>query len=288
MCPQAQEEPASRQIFMLPASVIIHLPGGPMLRYESFIEIDAPVEFVFDLLADFERYPHWMGGVREVRRTGRRTTHWRAETALDFDVEWEAETTVFHPDRRIVWRSTRGDIHADGEAILAETERGTTVLHYVLGYDTPAGRSGERAAQFFGEHPLRRLERDLGRFKRLAERSAAERDEPNFAPYAREARPQADGRRRDERGDSRRPPEERGGWGFEEIQRRHRHHDEYNERARGDGHERDRVRAERGPNRRSDERDRGRERDEHQRVSARDRRERDGHERDEHGLDRAR
>ncbi|HZI18666.1 MAG TPA: SRPBCC family protein [Pyrinomonadaceae bacterium] len=207
-----------------------------MLRYESFIEVDAPVELVFDMLADFEAYPSWMGGVRDVRRTGARTTHWVAETALDVDVEWDAETTVFNPDRRIVWRAFRGDIHADGEAVLAQTERGTTVLHYVLGYDTPAGRSGERAAQFFGEHPLRRLERDLARFRRLAERKAgrqdgrpgtvsvaprtsSERDPRGFRPASR-----SDDRRGGApRHDQRRSPQDRGGWGYEEIQRRHRH-----------------------------------------------------------------
>jgi uncharacterized protein YndB with AHSA1/START domain len=146
-----------------------------MRRFESFIEVEAPVERVFDLLADFEAYPRWMGGVRDVRRTGRRTTHWVAETALDFDVEWDAETTHFEPDRRIVWRAFRGDVHADGEAVLAETERGTTVVHYVIGYDTPAGRDGAGAAPFFGEHPKRRLERDLGRFKRLVEGEARSR-----------------------------------------------------------------------------------------------------------------
>jgi uncharacterized membrane protein len=145
-----------------------------MRRFESFIEVEAPVELVFDLLADFESYPRWMGGVRDVRRTGRRTTHWVAETALDFDVEWDAETTHFEPDRRIVWRAFSGDVHADGEAVLSETERGATVVHYVLGYDTPAGRDGERVTPFFGEHPKRRLEKDLARFKRLAERTYRE------------------------------------------------------------------------------------------------------------------
>jgi uncharacterized protein YndB with AHSA1/START domain len=240
-----------------------------MLRYESFIEIDAPVEFVFDMLADFERYPRWMGGVRDVRRTGKRTTHWIAETALDVDVEWDAETTVFNPDRRIVWRSFRGDIHADGEAVLAQTERGTTVLHYVLGYDTPAGRSGERAAQFFGEHPLRRLERDLARFKRLAERVSAGQDDVSFVPRSRDVRPRADNRQGGSREDARRRAEDRGGWGFEEIQRRHRRRDESDERERGDGYERNRVRDERGQNHGSDERERGRERDGQQRVSGR-------------------
>jgi uncharacterized protein YndB with AHSA1/START domain len=142
-----------------------------MRRYERFVEIDAPVERVFDLFADFEAAPRWAGGVRDVRRTGRHTFRWVAETALDIDVEWEAEVVVFAPDRRIVWRAIGGDIHADCEAVFSETPAGTTLLRVVRGYDTPGGRTGRAVARFFGRHPEEQLEEDLGRLRRLAERS---------------------------------------------------------------------------------------------------------------------
>jgi hypothetical protein len=142
-----------------------------MRRYERYVEIDAPVERVFDMFADFEAVPRWAGGVRDVRRTGRRTFRWTAETALDLDVEWEAEVVVFAPDRRIVWRSVGGDIHADCEAVFSETPEGTTLLRVVRGYDTPGGRTGRAVARFFGRHPEEQLEEDLARLKRVAERS---------------------------------------------------------------------------------------------------------------------
>ena len=142
-----------------------------MKRYEHFVEIDAPVERVFDMFADFEAAPRWAGGVVDVRRTGRRTFRWVAETALDIDVEWEAEVVVFAPDRRIVWRSVGGDIHADCEAVFSMTPDGTTLLRVVRGYDTPGGRTGRAVARFFGRHPEEQLEEDLAHLKRLAERS---------------------------------------------------------------------------------------------------------------------
>jgi hypothetical protein len=142
-----------------------------MRRYERFVEIDAPVERVFDIFADFEAAPRWAGGVLDVRRTGRRTFRWAAETALDIDVEWEAEVVVFAPDRRIVWRSVGGDIHADCEAVFSVTPDDTTLLRVVRGYDTPGGRTGRAVARFFGRHPEGQLEEDLARLKRLAERA---------------------------------------------------------------------------------------------------------------------
>ncbi|HEX8353465.1 MAG TPA: SRPBCC family protein [Pyrinomonadaceae bacterium] len=141
-----------------------------MRRYERFVEIDAPVERVFDIFADFEAAPRWAGGVRGVRRTGRRTFLWVAETALDIDVEWEAEVVVFAPDRRIVWRSVGGDIRADCEAVFSVTPEGTTLARVVRGYDTPGGRTGRAVARFFGRHPEEQLEEDLARLRRLAER----------------------------------------------------------------------------------------------------------------------
>jgi uncharacterized membrane protein len=148
-----------------------------MRRYERFVEIDAPVERVFDLFADFEDAPRWMGGVRAVWRTGRHTFLWIAETALDLDVEWQAEVIVFEPDRRIVWRSFRGDVRADCEAVFSMTPRGTTLMRVVRGYDTPGGYAGERVARFFGRHPARQLEEDMARLKRIAERVARGRHE---------------------------------------------------------------------------------------------------------------
>jgi uncharacterized protein YndB with AHSA1/START domain len=146
-----------------------------MRRYERFVEIDAPVERVFDLFADFEATPRWAGGVRDVRRTGRRTFRWVARTALDIDVEWDAEVVVFAPDRRIVWSSVGGDIHADCEAVFSMTPDGTTLVRVVRGYATPGGRTGRAVARFFGRHPEEQLEEDLARLRRLAERARDER-----------------------------------------------------------------------------------------------------------------
>lgn len=147
-----------------------------MQRFEREIEIEAPVERVFDMLGDFENYPRWMEGVREVRRADRRRTHWVVETALETDVEWDAETVVYAPDHRIAWRTVHGDVQADGEAVLTEMRPGSTHLRFMMGYDTPGGRTGERVARFFGEHPEKRLADDLRRLKRLAERGTRRGD----------------------------------------------------------------------------------------------------------------
>jgi uncharacterized membrane protein len=179
-----------------------------MRRYERFVEIDAPVERVFDIFADFGAAPRWAGGVLDVRRAGRRTFLWVAETALDLDVEWEAEVVVFAPDRRIVWRSVGGDIRADCEAVFSVTPEDTTLLRVVRGYETPGGRTGRAVARFFGRHPDEQLEEDLARLKRLAERSRRMDVDERRARRAGGPPPRVMRVERDERGDERRRRDE--------------------------------------------------------------------------------
>lgn len=145
---------------------------------EKIIEIDAPVERVFDLFSDFESFPRWMRNIKEVRYTGRRYTRWTADAPLGSSVEWEAETTHFEPDHRIAWRTVRGDVDTSGEVIFEETARGTTRLRVVLGYDPPAGRLGALVASLFGKNPERQLAEDLERFAGVAEGRRGSRPVP--------------------------------------------------------------------------------------------------------------
>ena len=141
-----------------------------MQRVERVIEIDAPVERVFDLFSDFENFPRWMRHIRRVYYTGRRYTRWTADAPLGTSVEWEAETTRFEPPHTIAWRSVRGDVETEGEVTFRETRRGTTILRVVMGYEPPAGRLGAFVAGVFGADPERQLDEDLDRFAEVAER----------------------------------------------------------------------------------------------------------------------
>jgi uncharacterized protein YndB with AHSA1/START domain len=136
---------------------------------ERVVEIDAPVERVFDLMSDFESFPRWMQNITEVRRTGRRHTRWFADGRSGNGVEWETETTALEPDHRIAWRSSRGDIRTEGEAVFEQTRRGTTLLRVVLGFDDSDRRSHEQLRSVFGGNPVRQLEGDLDRLAGLAE-----------------------------------------------------------------------------------------------------------------------
>jgi uncharacterized membrane protein len=146
-----------------------------MERTEKSIEVNAPVGVVFDLYSDFESFPKWMKHVKEVRRTGENYTRWTADAPLGLNIEWEAETTALEPNRKIAWRTVRGDVEMEGEVTFAESGGDKTLVHVALGYKPPAGHLGTLVAKLFGNDPDKEIDEELQNFKKLAESKAAKR-----------------------------------------------------------------------------------------------------------------
>jgi len=78
-----------------------------MERIEKTFEIDVPVRTVYNQWTQFEDFPRFMDGVKEVRQLDDTHLHWRA-TIAGKDKEWDAEIVEQVPDQRIAWRSTSG------------------------------------------------------------------------------------------------------------------------------------------------------------------------------------
>jgi uncharacterized membrane protein len=143
-----------------------------MESVEKSIEINAPVGVVFELYSDFEKFPEWMEHIKEVRSSGPRLTRWAADAPLGINVEWEAEITEFEPNRKVAWRTLRGDVEMNGVVKFEETQRGTTMMHVSIDYEPPAGHLGTLLAKFFGNDPDKQIDEDLRRFVKLAESRA--------------------------------------------------------------------------------------------------------------------
>jgi uncharacterized membrane protein len=71
------------------------------------IEIDVPVSTAFNQWTQFEEFPRFMQGVKEIQQLDDTHLHWRAEIAGK-EEQWDAEITHQIPDRRIAWRSVTG------------------------------------------------------------------------------------------------------------------------------------------------------------------------------------
>jgi uncharacterized membrane protein len=78
-----------------------------MERVEKFVEVNRPVSTVYNQWTQFEEFPQFMTGVKEVRQLDDTHLHWRAEI-WGKEKEWDAEITEQEPDRRISWQSVSG------------------------------------------------------------------------------------------------------------------------------------------------------------------------------------
>jgi uncharacterized membrane protein len=81
--------------------------GVTMERIEKSVEVDCPVRTVYNQWTQFEDFPSFMAGVKEVRQIDDTHLHWSAEV-WGRDEEWDAEITEQTPDERISWRSVGG------------------------------------------------------------------------------------------------------------------------------------------------------------------------------------
>ena len=82
-----------------------------MERIEKSIEVGCPVRTVYNQWTQFEDFPKFMDGVKDVKQLDDTHVHWHAEV-WGKDKEWDAEITEQVPDERISWRSVSGALNA--------------------------------------------------------------------------------------------------------------------------------------------------------------------------------
>lgn len=104
-----------------------------MERVEKTIEVNRPVSTVYNQWTQFEDFPHFMPGVKEIRQVDDTHVHWRAEI-WGREKEWDAEITEQDPDRRISWKSTSGPQNA-GTVRFEPLDGDRTLVRLVMAYE---------------------------------------------------------------------------------------------------------------------------------------------------------
>ena len=136
---------------------------------EKSIEINVPVRAAYNQWTQFEEFPKFMEGVKQVKQLDDKHLHWRADIGGK-EKEWKAEITEQIPDERIAWTSRGGAINA-----------GVVTFHRLSDSKSKVMLQMEYDPQGFVEHVgdavgvvTQRVQGDLERFKQYIENRGQE------------------------------------------------------------------------------------------------------------------
>jgi uncharacterized membrane protein len=141
-----------------------------MERIEKSIEVKCPVRTVYNQWTQFEEFPRFMTGVKEVRQLDDTHVHWHAEI-WGKDKEWDAEIIEQVPDQRISWRSTSGDAPNGGTVRFEPVGADTTRVRLAMEYE-PQGMT-EKVGDAVGIMSAR-VQNSVENFKKYIESRGAE------------------------------------------------------------------------------------------------------------------
>src|SRR6185436_4979756 len=83
-----------------------------MATIEKSIEVNVPVETAYTQWMQFEEFPRFMDGVKEVTKIDDDHLHWKVEIA-GMEKEWDTQFIEQTLDRRIAWTSPSGAINSE-------------------------------------------------------------------------------------------------------------------------------------------------------------------------------
>jgi uncharacterized membrane protein len=139
-----------------------------MAKIEKDIVVDVPVNVAYNQWTQFESFPEFMEGVKEVVQLDEKRLRWCADIKGK-DEEWEAEITDQVPDRHVAWRSVTGTPNA-GSVRFQPDKEGQTKVSLELTYEPRDAAEKVGDALGFLE---RQVSADLERFKEFIESRGA-------------------------------------------------------------------------------------------------------------------
>lgn len=75
------------------------------------VDVNVPVRTAYNQWTQFETFPDFMDGVREIRQLDATHTHWKTEIG-GVKREFDAEITEQLAEERVAWKSTEGEKQA--------------------------------------------------------------------------------------------------------------------------------------------------------------------------------
>jgi uncharacterized membrane protein len=135
-----------------------------MATIEHSIDVQVPVRTAYNQWTQFEDFPRFMEGVKEVRQLDDTRLYWRANIG-GVDKEWRARIVEQVPDRGIAWQSEGGTYNSGVVSFQLESP-GETRITLRIDYDPDGVLENMGDAV---DAVSRRVKGDLERFKEFIE-----------------------------------------------------------------------------------------------------------------------
>ena len=140
-----------------------------METIEKYIDVNEPIQTVYNQWTQFEDFPRFMEGIEKVTQFDDTHLHWVANIGGK-NLEWDATISEQIPDKRIVWYSDRGAVHS---GMVSFNPVGPEITRVTLRIDYEPEGFVEGTGDKLG-FVSRRVEGDLKRFKEFMESRGAE------------------------------------------------------------------------------------------------------------------
>jgi uncharacterized membrane protein len=144
--------------------------GRRAVDIQKTLTLNAPIERVFLLWANYQNFPQFMSNVRDVKDLGDGRSHWVVAGPAGARIEWDAVISAYIPNEVLAWRTEPNALvqHAGIIRFLANPD-GSTTVHIRLTYNPAVGGLGHIVASLFGADPKRQMDADLVRMKTFIE-----------------------------------------------------------------------------------------------------------------------
>ena len=141
-----------------------------MATVEKSIEVEVPIQTAYNQWTQFEEFPRFMEGVKEVKQLDDKRLHWKAEIA-GVEREWDARITEQKPEERVAWATEDGEADNAGVVTFHKLDENRTKIMLQLEFqpDDIVEQVGDKLG-----FVSRRAAGDLERFKNFIEERGRE------------------------------------------------------------------------------------------------------------------
>jgi uncharacterized membrane protein len=129
------------------------------------IDVDVPVTAAYNQWTRFEEFPEFLTYVESITQVTDTLTEWKVKVG-GTEREFEAEITEQHPDERVAWNSTGGQVNHAGVVTFHKLDEDKSRVTVQLDWE-PTGLLEHLGGALGVDN--RAIKNDLGNFKKFIE-----------------------------------------------------------------------------------------------------------------------